>query len=219
MKSMQNYSIFAFLKVNFFNFFFLNILRVFNSVYDYIYQIYQIGVNNFSDNKLFELFSLEDLADLFDINLIVFNNSEQNETKTYTIYKPNDSDTQINDYVHLSFNKNNKIKYKWLMPNKTSCLIRKTLLNSMKSDDYFLKVNTNYSNRFLLIDSQCLFQCFGETLLNSCLNVYLFSHFLSECSVHLLISLKDLNFDDFLLNNSQDPNEMINYLVVIYCLF
>jgi len=175
-------------------------------------------VNNFSDNKLFELFSLEDLADLFDINLIVFNNSEQNETKTCTIYKPNDSDTQINDYVHLSFNKNNKIKYKWLMPNKISCLIRKTLLNPMKSDDYFLKVNTNYSNRFLLIDSQCLFQCFGETLLNSCLNVYLFSHFLSECSVHLLISLKDLNFDDFLLNNSQDPNEMINYLVIIYCL-
>lgn len=183
--------------------------------------------------------ALDDLADLFDVNILVFN--KQNETGDdndddlewkHRVYRPsyemfaaeNDDPTTVSssgmhDYVYLSLHKqqqhqhhNEKLKYKWLVPNAAAPLLKKNLLNSLKQDVYFLKTNTNYAYQFLLLDSQCLFNCFGDYLINNNLNLLLFLNFLSECSVHTLTSLRDLNFDDLLLS-SEDPNDMINYLV------
>ena len=180
-----------------------------------------MNINNFSDNRLFKTFALEDIADLFDIKLIVFNdqineNNENNVQENDELlackkYKPVNS--KSNDYVYLSYNKNDKIKYKWLMPNVSSEMIKKYLLNTLKQDSFFLKTNSSYSHQYLLIDSKRLFECFGECLkTNNRLNLLLFLNFLTECPVHTLTSLKELNFDDILLS-SNDPNDIINHLV------
>lgn len=179
-------------------------------------------MNNFSDNKLFHEFALEDLAELFEVNLFVFseqtdiNNGSYNDDELKQ-YKPVSTDPPCTDNIYLNYNKNDRVKYKWLMPKASSLLIKKNLLNPIKQDYYYLKTNTSYSYQFLLLDSQCLFKCFGDCLVNNNLNLLLFLNFLSECSVHTLTSLKDLNFNDLLLS-SEDPNEMINYLVNIFYL-
>jgi len=180
-----------------------------------------LNINNFSDNRLFNTFALEDIAELFDIKIVVFNDEikENNENNIFEneeplackTYKPVNS--KSNDHIFLSYNKDDKIKYKWLMPNATSCTIKKYLLNTLKQDSYFLKTSSKYSHQYILIDSQLLFQRFGECQnKNNRLNLLLFVNFLTECPVHTLTSLKELNLDDILLS-SKDPNDMINHLV------
>lgn len=173
-------------------------------MFDFIFQVYQISVNNFSSNELFKKYAIEDLTEILSIKVIMFTNNQFNliESKYLSSFH------QINDYVILTCNKNEKIPFKWLMPKSMMDFINKNLLSNEST--CFLKNKTVYSNYMLIVDSSHLYACFDDSQVQNNLCLALFLKFLSESSVHTLISLNNLEFDSIIKAN--DVHKMINYL-------
>jgi TFIIF-interacting CTD phosphatase-like protein len=148
-------------------------------VFDFIYQIYQIGVNNFSDNLLFKTYALEDLAQILKVKIFLFEiktsslsssdevpqSTIENEksanisskTSTLKIYESKINLTEksfnINDYIFLSFNTSLKIKYKFLLPKVLQSTINETLLSPSKRNHYYMHTKITYSNYMLVLSS------------------------------------------------------------------
>lgn len=197
----------------------------FANVCDFVYQVYQIGVNNFSQNSLFSWHALQDLATILNIKIYVFRkNSHKNDTKLiysaneavnkdFIIYEPlhNDSKQKTNDSIFLHHDATAN-QFKWLMPKSHKTFIENNLLKPSQALVYF-KTNPLYYNRMLIINSLDLHKYFGDEVLNN-LSLLLFIIFLNECPVHTLVSVHDLSFD--MVFNSKDPNDMIFYLNSIW---
>lgn len=187
------------------------------NVFDFIYQVYQISVNNFSSNRLFKMYAVEDLAEILKVKIFVFEMHSADESSTtkdytWTQYEPTDMlpTIKLHDYIFLSMNNSLKVKYKFLMPVATKAHIDNTLLSPMKKNFYYFKCNSAYSNYMLVLDSSYLYKCFSSQTLASNLNIGLFLKFLSESSVHTLMSLSDLKFEHVIKSNNQ--MQMINFL-------
>ena len=178
----------------------------FKNVFDFIFQVYQISVNNFSSNELFKKYAIEDLTEILSIKVIMFTNTNNQFNLIESKYLS--SFHQINDYVFLTCNKNEKVPFKWLMPKSMMDFINKSLLGNEST--CFLKNKTVYSNYMLIVDSSHLYACFDDAQMQNNLCLALFLKFLSESSVHTLISLNNLEFDSMIKAN--DVHKMINYL-------
>ena len=70
---------------------------------DFIYQINQIGINNFSKNSLFDMFALEDLIDMLNIKLILFEYMPNKQLYDYKLYEP--SKVCENAFINISTRK------------------------------------------------------------------------------------------------------------------
>ena len=212
--------------------------RIFSNVYDFIYQVYQIGVNNYSNNTLFKTYALEDLAHILKVKIFLFDikstsvssiddlvaassthptekteNLDVNSAKTacLKIYEPEKtltngatSSISINDFVYLSMSKNSKVKYKFLLPKLMQPIINDTLLSPQNRNVYYMQTKATYSNYLLLLSRSELNKCFSHKELCSNVNLILFLKFLSESSVHTLISLNDLKFDAVIYSSDHD---------------
>ncbi len=203
---------------------------------DFIYQVYQIGVNNFSSNNLFSIYALEDLASLIKMKICLFeiksyedtnfaNNlnggtsNENNNLKRFKlkIYEPSTAGNcvnfsmKINDYIFLSSNNNSKLKYKFLLPKSHQQLLSETLLSTKITNNFFLRTRLAYSNYMVLLSISDIKNCFSNQELSANINLNLFLKFLSESSVHTLVSIKELKFD-----LATNPIQMVTFLNEIW---
>lgn len=183
---------------------------MFCNVLEFIYQIYQISINNFSNNRLFKRFALEDLSIILNLKIILFNGEDGNfypKNKKFKVCESFETKKlHINDCVFLE--KVGQLEYQWLMP-----ITKRDFLNSIlvpeETQVYYFRVGDFYSNQSIFIEANQVKKALG-TKLNSNQNLVLFEKFLSELAVHSLISLEKIDFD--LLLNCSDENKIICYL-------
>lgn len=173
-----------------------------------MYQVYQIGVSNFSQNRLFKLHALQDLAVILKHRIYVFQKSSPSrEQYNCTVYMPNES---VHDSIFLLFSEADRVKFKWLMPVYSRTFIQNNLMTTANNNNEFLKLNPLYQCRLLVISHAEFNHCFGDQIYKD-LNILLFIIFLAECPVHMLVSVNNLEFGS--VRTSQD---MVDYLNVIW---
>jgi hypothetical protein len=184
-----------------------------------MYQVYQLSVSNFADNELFATFALDDLAQVLQMKLVVFHVKPQlPDEYEVKIYEPcNSSLIELNDIVFLSVNPARKIKYKWLLPKRAARALMESsstiLKANAKMSETFIKLKPSYMRYVIQLDTPDLYARFDRQFLHENANYTLFLKFLSECSVHTLVSLKKLDFDVFTANSSSsDAHIIIRYL-------
>ena len=165
----------------------------------------KICVNNFSNNKLFRLYALEDLAFIIKMKIYLFDtkSAEDLNSENLKIYDPFISEnvvnnsTKLNGHVFLSLNSNSnsKVRYKFLLPKSHEQTLNETLLSVNNKDNFFLRTKSAYSNYMVLLPIADIKKCFSYQDLSWNININVFLKFLSESSVHTLLSLNDLKFD------------------------
>ena len=204
--------------------FFLYYLRAFSNVFDFIYQVYQIGVNNFCINRLFESFALVDLADMLKVKIFVFDIKPSGKQASIACLNGNDikqidcnvfqpltdrigNSLKINDCIFLSSNNCSKIRYKFLLPKSHQLLLNETLLAPKNSNKFFLRTKLTYSMHMTLLTKADISKCFSFYDLNTNFKVNLFLKFLFESSVHTIIATSDLKFGPL-----NEPTQMIAFL-------
>ena len=123
------------------------------------------------------------------------------------VYEPFDRDMKpiINIFLVKA-----KEQFKLLMPNAYKLFIQSTLLNPNKSSNYFLKTNPFYQHKTIVLSSQSVYKCFGDSIFKD-LNLLLIVNFLIECPVHTLIYLKNVSSFD-IYSDQTDPGVLINHL-------
>lgn len=175
-----------------------------------MYQVYQISVNNFCRNELFEKFALEDLAELLKVKILLFKLDSQQECFSVKLFESCIKlNVQVDDYLFIGVNEYGE--YKWLMPKRSQEFINSTILHpANRRGAYYINIDENYSQQMILLNSTYLYKCFSADFLKQNVNFELFLKFLSEIAVHTLISLRNLTFDTLIKSN--DSIEMINYL-------
>lgn len=173
-----------------------------------MYQVYQIGVSNFAQNRLFKLHALQDLAVILKHRIYVFQKSSSaTEEYNCTDYMPNEP---VHDSIFLLFSETDRVKFTWLMPIHSQTFIQKNLMNTASNDKDFLKLNPLYQCRLLVVSHAEFNHCFGDQIYKD-LNILLFIIFLAECPVHMLVSVNNLEFGS--VRTSQD---MVDYLNAIW---
>ena len=179
--------------------------RAFESALSFIYQAYQLSVNNFSGNRLFEQFATADLANLLGLNILVFNSNDL-ESPAATIitdvhlFEPDVPACSIaleHDFVYLEASPNSQ--YTWLMPNSSKLLVSSRLFDAASTttkrahSSYFSNDAELYTTPTILLSSRELFRCFGSTLLTEHAHLA-FVEFMSECPVQMLVTLSEPQF-------------------------
>ena len=119
--------------------------------------------------------------------------------------------SKTNDYIYVSLNSSSKIKYRFLVPKSYQKLLNDTLLAPSNINQYFLRTKLTYSTYMILLSKADIRKCFGIQELSTNVNLNLFLKFLSDSSVHTLVSLNDLRFEQ-----SSDPSQMLSFLNEIW---
>lgn len=177
---------------------------------EFIYQIYQISVNNFSNNKLFKKYAVEDLSNILNLKIILFNAEDGNFYPTKKRLKVCESfeTKKLRIYDCIFLEKVGELDYHWLMP-----VTKKAFINSIlapgETQFYYFKICGYYSKQKILLEASHIKKALGIQLKTN-QNMILFQKFLSEIPVHSLISLGKIDFD--LLLNCADNDEIVHYL-------
>ena len=182
-------------------------------MYEFVYQIHQMNVNNFCQNKLFDLCALQDLSDLLMVNIVVFDRQQDsclNKVKM-NIYQPElDVDEkngrEIKEYIFLSYDKSQKIKYKWIIPKSLHSSFHKNiLLDSKQKDNYFFKLDELYFEKITLFSIKSVLTNVSDKILN------IFLYFLNEFDIEEIACSNKIDFQR--LNYfKNDPFDLINFL-------
>ncbi|CAF0784315.1 unnamed protein product [Brachionus calyciflorus] len=184
----------------------------FPNVLEFIYQVYQISVNNFCRNKLFHKYAIDDLSNILNLKIVLFDscvdeNYLPKKIKKLKVYESFESQRlKINDCIFLEMV--NDYEYKWLMP-KTKFEFINSIINPKEIKYFYFKISSKYSDQKILLKPEFVKKCLGIKLKENP-NLILFYKFLGEIAVHSLISLNKVDFN--LLLKSQDSNEIVNYL-------
>lgn len=185
-------------------------IRCFENACDFIYQVYQLSVNNFCNNRLFNQFALEDLAELLRVRIVVFETnqppSDDHERDSgvevslsrprVRVFEPKtcqNSSQILNDSVFIKLDHLEKIKFKWLMPTRLQFNLEKSrLLSSSWSNSNFFKLKPGYIRYRILLDQESLRQRFDAEFINNSVNFALFLRFVSlrkQLPTHINLSL------------------------------
>lgn len=169
-------------------------LSHFENACDFIYQAYQLSVNNFCTNRLFEQFALEDLAELMRIRIVAFHESEEPSVKVYepSIVKNKTSSPSnmpmLNDSIYLKVvqaDDMNTSVYKWLMPKRLRAHIDDNVLlkhddESSTSASSFLRLKPAYVRYKILLPHDVLRQRFETEFINKSVNHAVFLRFITR---------------------------------------
>ena len=119
----------------------------------------------------------------------------------------------ITECIFLSCNKNENIKFKWLMPKKFQELFfhNETIqLNEQSKILSFCKLDTFYKHRMLVVSIHDVCDCFEDQIQTYMNSTMLFINFLCDCPVHTLV--KNFNFESVLSESNTDPNAVVDFL-------
>ena len=168
-----------------------------------------MNVNNFCQNKLFNMCALQDLSDLLMTNIVVFD-SNRSPVKM-SIYEPElegdeNKSMKMKDYIYLTYDKNQKIKYKWIIPKSLNASFHKNiLLDSKQKDNYFFKLDELYFEKNSLFSIKSVLTNVSENMLN------IFLYFLNECDIDEIASSNIIDFERMKFYKN-DPFDLINFL-------
>lgn len=172
-------------------------LSHFENACDFIYQAYQLSVNNFCTNRLFEEFALEDLAELMRIRIVAFDvkSGDESEPPSVKVYEPSivknktsspSSMPMLNDSIYLKVvqaDDMNTSVYKWLMPKRLRAYIDDNVLlkhedESSTSASSFLRLKPAYVRYKILLPHDVLRQRFDTEFINKSVNHAVFLRFI-----------------------------------------
>lgn len=144
-----------------------------------MYQAYQLSVNNFSNNRLFDLFALEDFSELLKIRIVAFEvAANKDEPAIVKIYEPKEAigkKNLLNDSVYLRVTNNGKIKYKWLMPNR----LRSHVDQAVNGSASFIRLKSAAYIRYkILMEQDALRRRFDNEFINQSVNHALFLRYI-----------------------------------------
>jgi hypothetical protein len=154
-------------------------------VFDFIYQAYQNGVNNFSSNRLFKTFALEDLSHILNMRVNLFTGDESSSLQ---VFEPLSSDSSSAVFLSKLTKSGGRggTKFKLLLP-KLQIQVPESMLN-------FLDFKSTYSSFVIMLTKFDLDKCFhlNSIATSVCLNLFL--RFLMDCPVYTLANAHDLKF-------------------------
>lgn len=166
---------------------------------------------------------MSDLAQILRVNILEFNlRKDDNNNDDNSDEKMNQIETEchaysdlinskLKDYIFISHNCKEVPEYKWLMPRNNESFIKGKITNKFDNNERtFFKLKKSYAQQVFLLDVSHVYKCFSESMLQQNKNIKLFVKFLSECSVHTVISLRELKMDTYI--KSKDTKQMISYL-------
>jgi len=142
-----------------------------------------MAINNFSGNSLFAEHALHDLATLIRKSLHVFNMT----TRAYKVYEPVIASSEIiTDKIHLAFNEEDTVKFKWLMPNRFRPFFDRISLAGQPGTDSeassgFFQFSPVYKQLILVVSTREVCECFRASLNE--VKTMLFVCFLSDSCV------------------------------------
>lgn len=179
---------------------------------DFLYQVYQISVNNFANNRLFANHAVSDLVEILKVKLFVFDKTDKKRVPR--CHEPaNPYNLRLNDFIYLnSLTDIDGVKYyRWMMPNQK----RSTLCSPHNNTLTFLRApSVSHSAYKIVIDRSELYKRFTQTTLVELPCITLFLRFLSETPVHTLITVKEISCQAFLDTNR--VLDLIDYLNQIW---
>ena len=173
-------------------------------MYEYVYQIYQLGINNFSRNKLFTEHALQDLSSLLNLRIIVYG-----QNRKFYEYKPFENCQQFYETIHLE---KNEMSYKLLLPKSTSVNMFLNNFNIRKDSTninlpYFICINEMYTLHLNVLPLEVIIEDLKKS---TGLLVICFCLYINNTTLNDIIEKENLGFD--LFKNFHNSIELCQHL-------
>ena len=163
----------------------------FDNVCDFVYEVYQMSINNWSGNRLFAEFALADLATLLGATILVFKPDATNVYEPASMVR-----SAAHDYIFLQMDSHSGC-FKWLLPRCHEVVLAATIRSSPSCLFNVASASRHYAAHFFVIGATCLLKyafeytsdnmryrtAFGENA-----SLRMFFAFLSEAPTHTIIA-------------------------------